>query len=626
MLFSAIALCAASAAAKAEDPAGPAELHYRRVYAPANRVNDWPTGEGKYLPLESDEFQRLLGLVRSGGPEVRSSFVSRIAAAEYQAELSGEQLLRGRARLEITHSGQAAGMMSLEPCNAAISKTVWDLPGQDAKTEAKKPVLGSGAGGKLQVLVEQSGKLGFDWSLAGQREAGEAIEFSCEFPACPASALRLDLPENLTPTTDKGVVSGGEAAVEGRRRWRIDLGGNSRFHLRLAVAGAVYARPPSALLGESRVYDFSPRGIDLSAQWKIRAHGEPLEKISVLLDPGLQLAAAHLGETALPWTIEALSGDGGSRAVLTLPDPIKDGEQILRLGASAALTVDRPCRLPRMRPEGLFWQEGGITLIVPDPLVIERLTPVDCSQTAVGPLAEPRVGESLQFQNFSPEATIELTLARRAVGVRLATGTAVELGAGQMTARVTADLRSDDVGQNTLEADVANSWIIDSVETTPAESLADWSLENQPGKQRKLLIRLSKATSPKQPLRLVINARRLRTFLVHQWSVGDLLPLRFTNPAEDKRLAAIQAVDLYDLKLSNAEELTRLAARDLSPRERELFAMPPAGLLFEDNAGAAALEIALGARKPSFSGEALVEDVAGNDRLRENFILRLTPE
>ena len=111
------------------------------------------------------------------------------------------------------------------------------------------------------------------------------------------------------------------------------------------------------------------------------------------------------------------------------------------------------------------------------------------------------MGESLQFQNFSPDATIELTLARRPTQVQLTTGTAVEFGTGQMTARVTADLRSDDAGQYTLEADVANSWIIDSVETTPAESLADRRLENQPGEQKKLLIRLSKAPSPMQPLR-----------------------------------------------------------------------------------------------------------------------------
>ena len=106
--------------------------------------------------------------------------------------------------------------------------------------------------------------------------------------------------------------------------------------------------------------------------------------------------------------------------------------------------------------------------------------------------------------------------------------------------------------------------------------------------------------------------------------MGDLLPLRFTNPAEDKRLAAIQAVDLYDLKLSHAEELTGLPQRS-QPAEQELFAAPPAGLIFEDNAGAAALKIASGERKPTFSGEVLVEIVASKDRLRENFIA-LTPE
>ena len=44
MLLSAMALCAALAAASAEEPASPAELRFRRVYAPANRMSDWPTG------------------------------------------------------------------------------------------------------------------------------------------------------------------------------------------------------------------------------------------------------------------------------------------------------------------------------------------------------------------------------------------------------------------------------------------------------------------------------------------------------------------------------------------------------------------------------------------------------
>ena len=95
---------------------------------------------------------------------------------------------------------------------------------------------------------------------------------------------------------------------------------------------------------------------------------------------------------------------------------------------------------------------------------------------------------------------------------------------------------------------------------------------------------------------------------------------------ETRRLAAIQAADLYELKLGNAEELTRLTAHDLSAAEQERFAAPRAGLLFEDNAGAAAMEITLAVRKPTFSGSVLVEAVARQDRLQENFILRCLPE
>ena len=115
--------------------------------------------------------------------------------------------------------------------------------------------------------------------------------------------------------------------------------------------------------------------LDLSAQWKIQAHDEPLEKIIVLLDPGLQLATAHLGDDPLALDNRTVARQcrqsGGDR----LPEPIQDTERILRLGAMAQLTLDRPCGCRECRPEGLFWQEGDITLIVPDPLLIERLTP-----------------------------------------------------------------------------------------------------------------------------------------------------------------------------------------------------------------------------------------------------------
>ncbi len=364
------------------------------------------------------------------------------------------------------------------------------------------------------------------------------------------------------------------------------------------------------------IYRFSGKSRPLTSRWR---------KSLYYWIPGCNWPA-RVGDADLSWTIEALPGHPGTRAILTLPEPIQDAQRILRLRALARLTLDRPCRLPRMRPEGLFWQEGSSTLIVPDPLVIERLLPINCSQRAVGPLDEPRIGETLQFQNYSPDATIELTLARRRPSVHLITGTAVEIGDAQMTARIGVNLSSDDPARFMLEADVSKSWIIDSVESVPAELLADWSLEGQPGTPRKLLIRLSKAPPASQPLRLAINARRLRTFLTRQWDAGDLLPLRFTTPAEDKRLAAIQAADSYQLKLVNREQLARLNARDLASVEKDLFAAVPTGLLFEDNAGAAGWEIALQAKKPAFSTAVLVEARVSKNRLQETCLLRCVPE
>ncbi len=366
--------------------------------------------------------------------------------------------------------------------------------------------------------------------------------------------------------------------------------------------------------------------MDLSAQWKIQVHNEPLEKISVLLDPGVQLVTARLGNTSLPWTIEPLTDNAGTRAVLSLPEPIQDTERILRLAALAPLTLDQSFRLPRMLPDGLFWQEGSTTLIVLDPLIIKQLMPIQCSQKAVGPLAEPRIGESLQFQNFSPDAGIELTLAHPPAETQLVSGTAVELGSRQITARLTVDFRAADTAQSALEAEVTKSWIIDAVESIPPEALADWSLEKPADDQQKLLLRLAKTPLPKQPLRLVISARRLRTFVKHQWSVGELLPLRFTNPLENKRLVAIQAVDSYELKLVDGEQLARLSAEKLTPAELELFADPPAGLLFLDDPGAAAAEIAVEPKKPAYSGVVLVEAEVHRDRLQESYLLRCVPE
>ncbi len=310
--------------------------------------------------------------------------------------------------------------------------------------------------------------------------------------------------------------------------------------------------------------------------------------------------------------------------MVTLPEPIRDGTGVLRLRALAPLAMGKPWRLPRIYPEGMFWQEGDATLLVPGPLVVERLTPVGCRQTGVGPLSAPQAGQSAQFEYFAPDATVELVLAQRRTALEVQSATATELGNGKMTSRVAADFRTADATQFSLEAQVAPLWTVDSIESSPADALDDWSFD-KPDDSRALTVRLAKALSPSRPVRLVIVARRLYAGPGDKLGIEDLLPLRFPAATEERPLVAVRATGSCQVKVMGGERLTRLSPEGLGAADLDRFGGSPGELLFRNDAGAAALKVSLESRKPSYSATIQVEAVVGAETLREDYLLRCTP-
>ena len=47
------------------------ELRFRRVFAPADTMKDWPRGTERYLPIEAAEFERLLATPATRLPVLR---------------------------------------------------------------------------------------------------------------------------------------------------------------------------------------------------------------------------------------------------------------------------------------------------------------------------------------------------------------------------------------------------------------------------------------------------------------------------------------------------------------------------------------------------------------------------
>jgi hypothetical protein len=426
----------ACAVAANEEP--PATIRFLRVFAPEDRMKEWPLGEERYLPVDAAEFERLAAGAQSHASKVPGATID---LARYEAKLTNDQLV-GEAAMNVSLVGSTPAMLTFEPCNLALGACTWNAADGERSKTPERAALGLTNSGKQELMVERSGRLSLAWSLDGRRDPGDIVSLSFEMPAASASQLFLELSDRVMPLVDRGMVVGSDAAGEHSRRWHIELGGNRRFRLRVVPAGTVGRRHQLALLRESRTYDITPRGLEVSAQWKLQAHNEPLQQIAVLLDPGLQLASARCGDASIPWSVEPSVDDEPTRVVLRLPEPIGEVERVVRLRALGRTILERPWQAPRIRGEGVSWQEGEITLLMPEPLVAERIAPYGCEQTATGPLSAPRTGESAQFQCFDPDATVELFLSRRTVNVQEAAASAIAVAGEESPARATEDSNS----------------------------------------------------------------------------------------------------------------------------------------------------------------------------------------
>ena len=600
-------------------------VRFRRVYAPADQMEDWPRENVRYLPVDPQEFERL---VAASGKRTSVGGVSqaRWVTAEYRARFDGEGLVDGQASLEVVHLSDHPVLAPLVPCGLAIDNANWKV-----KAETSKATLGLDAANRLQVVVDRSARLEFQWSLRGRRDASGTVDFRIELPHCPTNRLIVDLPEGMIPLSDVGIVIKGEQIADesvegGLRRWTIDLGGHNRFRLQAVPAGTPKQRRQLVLLRQSTIYDFSLKGLEVSAQLNLEVHNGSLSQISVELDPQLQLVGALYGEQPVPWLRQPGPNGRSSTLVLNLPEPATGTGRVLRLRALGPLVMDRSWRLPSIRPQKMFWQEGSMIMLVPDSLSVNQIETLGCRQSETGPLSAPRSGQSVQFQCFTPDAGIEIVLGSRRATPRVTSVTEVELGGSGMTGRVAADFSTADGSCFLLSADLDRRWLVDSVQAIPASAMDDWSLGKVNGAKRQLSIRLSKALTPTRPVRIVVTARRLHSPLGRTVGLDELLPLQFVVPGESKRLLAIDVTGPFRLKFDETDQFNRIDPKTLDAAETALLAKPRTHLLVVGSPGAGKLRVSLESRKPSYEGTIRVEAGVGESTLRESYLLRCVPE
>src|SRR5262249_46582491 len=160
------------------------------------------------------------------------------------------------------------------------------------------------------------------------------------------------------------------------------------FTIRLPAKTEQAANQPGVLLREQLVYDLSPRGLDLAATWKLDVRATSLSELELLLDPGLNLVSAQLGDADVPFSTTP-GPDHATGVRLSPPEALAGSDRSLRLAAIASPSGEATWTLPRIRAPKAQWQEGTCTLLVREPLVVGRLTTRDCRQAKYSVLPEP---------------------------------------------------------------------------------------------------------------------------------------------------------------------------------------------------------------------------------------------
>ena len=287
-----------------------------------------------------------------------------------------------------------------------------------------------------------------------------------------------------------------------------------------------------------------------------------------------------------------------------------------------------------MRPadDGLFWQEGARSLLVPLPLELNELTLRGCRQTKTEPLTAPAVGDAITLQYFRPDADVDIALARRGERLQAQSGTMIDVRGGTMTGRCLVDAMAQEGECFELSADVSPSWIIDSVDSVPANSVADWSYKAGNGPAAQLDISLAKPIRPDRPLRLIVNGRWRRAPRGERLRPNDLQLVTLRGVTTTRGIAAIHPATPYRLQTAGAEGLHRL---DPAPpcdvrrgAARAVVRLPSGALVFaNDDEAARGLDRHGGdGNTPFYAGSVHLDAQVADSTLIESYRLRCKPE
>ncbi|ADB18720.1 hypothetical protein Psta_4067 [Pirellula staleyi DSM 6068] len=615
------------------DPEPTESVLYRRVFVPEADLSTEIRG---LLPIKREEFDRLIAIAAQPSSDAGAATTARLTQVDYTARLEGDQLVEGELLAEVTLSSTEPTILSLGETSLALGAGEW-LGG------ASKPaIVGTDRSGKAMLLVQQSGTWQQKFTARGQREA-TVLTIPLTLPPSSRSRLHLDLPTDVELSCDVGIVSrdvtsadkqvGGPqeeasktSANPSTRRWIVQLGGHQQASLVITPLASVGQLSSLVLLRESASYFLSPGAIDTEFQLEFDVHSRPLTELSIKLPPTVEPVAIRWGEQQLTWT--TFTADDETKTLrVPLPTPLSGMGRVIQVSTVSPTPLASKFDLPRIAVEHATWQEGRATVTASRALRLRATPRQGCWQSAVASSSSPRWGESLQFQYHKSDAAVEVELESPQLRLGITSGTIVSIDGTQMSGVFTADLTALAGDRFELTAILARRWIVDAVESTPANLFEDRVLTPTGPNLQQLRMRLVRPLREGNTVRIVIRAHQRRLAPDQQVPIDWLRMVEFPTIVESREWLAIKSSDpsLVPQWIGDAS-ITRLDLQRATPAELSLFESSPGpnGVLLDRLSNNLKLDVRRA--DPRFSAESNITTKLDRRGIEHVLAVKVMPE
>jgi hypothetical protein len=529
---------------------------YRRIFVPADRVDIWPREGRKYIPVEEKDFEAWLAA--SNNSETTQPSIA-IDEATYEGSLNDADQLVGHGAWKISIHGKGSAFLGLPGKTLAIRNVRW-------KDYAEEPVrIGSwgttnGSPSEFGLVVAHSGWLEFDWSIRRQLK-DNAFDVPWDVPAALSTRLTLQLPEGQVPSFDDGAILESTALAQNRslanasatqRRWVLTYGpapGSRVLHVSNA-AGAHIGQPERLELRGKVNYRVEQRGVEIQAEWKLEGQYSAQRELALPLPAGLQLLSVAAEGQELSWRMVRNASPQADQAMISLPRDSENRLLDLKVGLWQPIMFDQPWQLPSTWPENVFWRAMEMVLSVAPELEVRRLDPVDCQQMGVMHLGEDATEpEVFSFAAFAPTSVLRVVLSRREADIRVRTGTSLALTDPDIIGKHIARWSVSRGQVHRLSGTLGRGWTVETVETVPADAVAEWFIERQDD-HRSLEIRLTDAITPAREVSVIVTGR-LQRFNTAEPMSADMLHLVDWDAARvTRQLLSFQSTEPHVVETS----------------------------------------------------------------------------